>query len=237
MREADARPSSDGIVPLPPRKILLYYGSATDIVFSTNHNRSKSGHHPSTLSVDSQIEWESYIQEIESYFQHLSSLNLDEEKLEERSDIVKTSPIQEDVSGNPALNIHNLAERQEYLRSRINEAEEMIQMKKKEAKENADRRSKAEWAASLCTNRAADLEARTKEEIGKQSEIQKSLDSEKEQLYELRKDVEESKSRLRSLTKLEYELSSKLQAQGEVRLEKAVRTRMETIGEIEELRR
>ncbi|GLU18203.1 hypothetical protein SLE2022_345160 [Rubroshorea leprosula] len=228
-------------IPVTKLKDNLFLRSFSRM-FSDN-SRSKSGHRPSTSSVDSQNEWESYIQEIESYFQHLSSLNLDEEKLEERSEIVETSPIREDVSGNPALNMHNLAERQEYLRSRINEAEETIQMKKKEAKENADRRSKAEWAAFLCTNRAADLEARTKEEIGNQSEIQKSLDLEKEQLYELRKDVEESKSRLRSLTELESELSSKLQAlalaraQGEARLEKAVRTRMETIGDIEELRR
>ncbi|KAJ0097627.1 hypothetical protein Patl1_28336 [Pistacia atlantica] len=131
----------------------------------------------------------------------------------------------------------------ESLRSKLNEAQEMIQVQIKEAKTHSERYSKAERAIRLCTNRAEELDSLTKEELTNRIEIQKSLDDEKEQLYEVTRDVEESKKRLSSLVELQSELSKKLQlstiAKGhaEKQLEKAVIGRAEMVREIEELRR
>lgn len=74
-------------------------------------------------------------------------------------------------------------------------------------------------------------------------ELQKDLDTEKEQLHEVIREVEESKNRLSSLIELQSELSNKLQlstmAKGhaEAQLEKAVIARAEMVKVIEELRR
>lgn len=74
-------------------------------------------------------------------------------------------------------------------------------------------------------------------------EMQRDLDSAKEQSCEVIRDVEESKNRLSSLIELQSELSNKLQlstmAKGhaEAQLEKAVIARAEMVRDIEELRR
>jgi len=39
------------------------------------------------------------------------------------------------------------------LKNKLNEARKTIELKKKEAKENIERRTKAEWAISLCNSR------------------------------------------------------------------------------------
>ncbi|OMO72959.1 putative ATP binding protein [Corchorus olitorius] len=131
----------------------------------------------------------------------------------------------------------------EALNSKIDEAYKTIHLKRKEAKDNAERHAKAEWAIILCNTRADEVETRIKEEVSQRLEIKKILEKEKEQLHEVIRDVEESKIRLNSLMELQSELSNKLQissmarAQAEAQLEKAVVTRAEMVREIEVLRR
>ena len=46
-----------------------------------------------------------------------------------------------------------LAEKIESLRRKISEAQQKVQMKRKEAKENVEKHSKAQWILSLCSQR------------------------------------------------------------------------------------
>ncbi|XP_021818980.1 putative U-box domain-containing protein 50 [Prunus avium] len=199
--------------------------------FSTNPN-----------SPNSQNQWESCVREIENYFQHLLSLKLDEEEdCGQGNDRVQISPME---LARPEHADSNMiaAEDLESRKKMLKEAQETIKLKRKEAKANAERSTKAEWTISLCNRRAEELEANIKEEVTKREELKKALDSEKEQLHEVIMDTEESKSRLNSLMELQYELSTKLhnsslaKLNSETQLEKAVRTRAEMVREIEELR-
>lgn len=47
----------------------------------------------------------------------------------------------------------SVAERTEFMKSKINEAREMIRLKKKETKDDAERCAKAKWAICLCNSR------------------------------------------------------------------------------------
>lgn len=47
----------------------------------------------------------------------------------------------------------SMAAKMEFLRSKIEDAQKIIQLKKEEAKLNAERSAKAEWALSLCNAR------------------------------------------------------------------------------------
>jgi hypothetical protein len=49
--------------------------------------------------------------------------------------------------------IQNTTEKIEILKNRLNEAHKTIELKRKETKENIERRTKAEWAISLCNSR------------------------------------------------------------------------------------
>ncbi|XP_031287659.1 putative U-box domain-containing protein 50 isoform X2 [Pistacia vera] len=193
-------------------------------------------------SPNSQNNWEKHVQDIENYFHQLMSLNLEEENPEAEYEVLQTSSMEAIWAEREDSNM-SVAEKMESLRSKLNEAQEMIQVQIKEAKTHSERYSKAERAIRLCTKRAEELDSLTKEELTNRIEIQKSLDDEKEQLYEVTRDVEESKKRLSSLVELQSELSKKLQlstiAKGhaEKQLEKAVIGRAEMVREIEELRR
>ncbi|BBH05808.1 U-box domain-containing protein kinase family protein [Prunus dulcis] len=199
--------------------------------FSTNPN-----------SPNSQNQWESCVQEIENYFQHLLSLKLDEEEdCGQGNDRVQISPMELARPEHADLNMI-AAEDLESRKKMLREAQETIKFKRKEAKANAERSTKAEWTISLCNRRAEELEAKIKEEVTKREDLKKALDSEKEQLHEVIMDTEESKSRLNSLMELQYELSTKLhnsslaKSNRETQLEKAVSTRAEMVREIQELR-
>ncbi|XVF61504.1 hypothetical protein PTKIN_Ptkin08bG0135200 [Pterospermum kingtungense] len=215
-------------------------------IFNENSpSRPKKWPCPPSPNLDSpRNQWEDNLQELENYFQNLSSLNLDEEnpQEEEISDRSQTSPMEPHAPDDTNSNM-NAAEKMEALKSKINEAYETIQLKRKEAMANAERQAKAEWAITLSNTRAEELETLIKEEVTQRLEIKKISDTEKEQLYEVIRDVEESKIRLNSLLELQAELSSKLQissmarANVEAQLEKAVVTRTEMVREIEELRR
>ncbi|EOX91927.1 U-box domain-containing protein kinase family protein, putative [Theobroma cacao] len=209
-------------------------------IFSENSSsrRQKCSCPPPSNQDSPKNQWEDNVQELDNYFQHLLSLNLDEEN----DHLLQTNPVEPDSQENTNSNM-NAEEKMETLQSKIDEAHETIQLKRKEAKANAERHAKAEWAIILCNTRAEELETQIKEEVTKRLEIRRILDIEKEQLHEVIRDVEESKNRLNSLMELQAELSSKLQissmarAHAEAQLEKAVVTRAEMVREIEELRR
>ncbi|XP_022883454.1 putative U-box domain-containing protein 50 [Olea europaea var. sylvestris] len=189
----------------------------------------------SSRSNSSPDEWEKYSEEIEQYVNQLLSLNEEEEEanykaLEENP---ADSDMQENMSG---------AERIEALKLKIQRAEEAIQLNKKEANFNKERGAKAEWAISLCNTRIMQLEVCLSEEVQKNADLKKELDSRKDELFELQGEVEEKRSKLNSILELQRELSNKLQlsssakSRAEVQLEKAVQTRTDMVREIEELR-
>ncbi|EXC35472.1 Putative U-box domain-containing protein 50 [Morus notabilis] len=200
----------------------------------------------SSINLDSpstQSQWESYAQEIEDYFQHLLSLNLDEEACDKEDEsFQQISPRVE--SGTPEHADCDLtaAEKIDSLKRKLKEAQKTIQSKRIEAKANAERQAKAERAILLCNHRAEELQARIKEEVSTRTEVNEDLDTEKEHLNEILAEIEESKSRLNSLTELKNELSNKLQistlakSHAEAQLEKSVSMRSEMVREIEELR-
>ncbi|XP_020978382.1 putative U-box domain-containing protein 50 isoform X2 [Arachis ipaensis] len=134
-------------------------------------------------------------------------------------------------------------EKIEILQNKLNEAQMTIQMKRKEAKDQIERRTKAEWAICLCNSRAEEVESRIKEEVSAREEIKKEVEEEKEQTQEIRVDVEERKRRLKSLSELHSELSKRVhvskmaKSRAERQLEKAIAERAEMVREIEELRR
>ncbi|TXG60079.1 hypothetical protein EZV62_014652 [Acer yangbiense] len=218
-------------------------------LFTDNNNNSlgrnsgrssKDLHSPDSLN---QYQWQS--EEIENYFQHLLSLNLDQENFELEDDHhlqTTNSPVEPDLPENSDSNM-SVAEKTEYLRSKMNEAREMIQLRRKEAKAHAEGYTKAEWAICLSNTRAEQLEVLIKEEIRSRIETENILDSEKEQLHELIRDLEDRQSRLNSLAQLQSELSNELQQStmakrhAEAELEKSVITRADMVKEIEEFRR
>lgn len=51
------------------------------------------------------------------------------------------------------VHYQSLAEKIESLRRKISEAQQTVQMKRKEAKENVEKHSKAQWILSLCSQR------------------------------------------------------------------------------------
>ncbi|XP_027178324.1 putative U-box domain-containing protein 50 [Coffea eugenioides] len=201
-----------------------------------NHCESPSSSSASNGGTPDQ--WEKYGEEIEKYFNELSSSIANEGNSEEAND---TS-----ISISPELNMaENMAaaEKIEILKIKIRDTQESIQSNKEEARANAEKCAKAKWAIGLCTARTNDLEARIHEEIAKRMDLQKDLDSTKEELFEIQSEVEEKRNKLNPILELQRELSNKLQlstlakSRVESQLEKAVRNRAEMVQEIEELRR
>ncbi|KAE8715774.1 AP2-like ethylene-responsive transcription factor AIL6-like isoform X1 [Hibiscus syriacus] len=163
---------------------------------------------PSTNQDSSKNRWENNVQELENYFQHLLSLNLDEDS----DDLFQTNPTE---SNPPEHKFQH--EDMEAVQCKIDEAHEIVHLKKKEAKADVERKAKAKWATILCNNRAEELETLIREEITQRLEIKSMLDTRKEKLYEVTSDVEESKHRLNSLKELQAELSIKLQISNKAR--------------------
>ncbi|KAL2521748.1 U-box domain-containing protein kinase family protein [Forsythia ovata] len=200
-----------------------------------------NGHSPdspsssSSRSNNSPDEWEKYSEEIEQYVNQLLALNEEEEDANYKA--MKENPadpvMQENMSG---------AERIEVLKLKIQRAVDAIQLNRKEANVNKERRAKAEWAISLCNTRAMELEVCINEEVMKNADLKKELDSRKYELFDLQSEVEEKRSKLNSILELQRELSNKLQlsssakSRAEVQLEKAVQTRTNMVRDIEELR-
>ncbi|KAJ9177502.1 hypothetical protein P3X46_012718 [Hevea brasiliensis] len=211
-------------------------------MFTEGRNSSRMSASSKCLeSKNSQNQWENCALEIHNYYEHLLSLNLDEEICEEENEILQAGPL-EAVVQDPTDSTMSVASKMEVMRSKIDDAQKIIQLKKEEAKLNAERSAKAEWVLSVCNSRVEELEAKIREEVTTQIEIKKSLDNEKEQIQEIMSDIAENENRLNSLLELKSELSNKLQlstlarSHGEAQLEKAVLARAEMVREIEELR-
>ncbi|XP_059624137.1 putative U-box domain-containing protein 50 [Cornus florida] len=192
----------------------------------------------SSTDNNSPDEWKHFSQEMENYFHQLLSSHSDAEDCEEENDTLETSPTAPDMTENM-----NAAEKIEVLKMRIAKAHEVIRLKRKQAKEDVERQTRAEWAICLCARRVEELEASTKTEKADSVELKKDLDTAKEELCEVQSEVGEKKSKLNSILELQGELSSKLQlsslakSRAEAELEKAVTTRAEMVRKIEELRR
>ncbi|RZB92948.1 putative U-box domain-containing protein 50 isoform X1 [Glycine soja] len=189
-----------------------------------------------------QNQWEFYLQEIEKYYQELLSSNLEEGNCVLENDDSQIGPIEPHVTEHNNYDM-SAADKIEILKNKLNEAQKIIQLKRKEAKDNIERHTKAEWAICLCNSRAEELESRIREEASAREELKKESDAEKEQTVEMKTELEERKRSLRSLTEVQSELSNRLQiwtlakTRAETQLEKAVGERSEMVREIEELRR
>ncbi|THG12734.1 hypothetical protein TEA_026861 [Camellia sinensis var. sinensis] len=209
-----------------------------------NGNNEKFHGSPSPVSSSTRNgfsdQWENCVQEIESYFNQLLSSNSDEEGLEVENDTLRNSQRE------PEKDIPEIvsdADKIERLKIKITSAQNVIQLKRKEAKANVERHARAEWAICLCTRRAEEIEAQINEEIDTRTDLKKELDTTKEEVCEIGTEVEDKKSKLKSMLELQRELSNKLQlsslakTRAEAQLEKAVTARAEMVREIEELRR
>lgn len=207
----------------------------------TNDSRSASLSSTNLESPVNENQWEFYLQEIENYYQELLSSKSEEGSCVLDNDDSQTGPIEPHVTENN--NSKSAAEKIEILKNKVNEAHEIIQLKKKEAKESIERQTKAEWAICLCNCRAEEVENRIREEVSAREELKKEMEAEREQREEMRIEVEERKRRLSSLTEVQSELSDRLRiwtaakTRAEMQLEKAVGERREMVREIEELRR
>ncbi|XP_050150495.1 putative U-box domain-containing protein 50 [Malus sylvestris] len=196
-------------------------------------------------SINLQNLWENFAQEIEVYYQQLCS-NLDAEDYELGNGTgtsqlpSPTEAIMMQMNGNPNM---SLPEKYESLRTKISETQARMRLKKKEAKENANRHAKAERAICLCERRAQELDVHVKEEGDNRRELKKELDTQKEQLHAEVKDIQESRNKIRSLIELQSELSHKLhiskmaKSQAKVQLENEVMKRVDMVRDIEVLRR
>ncbi|KAJ0236507.1 putative U-box domain-containing protein 50 [Hirschfeldia incana] len=199
-----------------------------------NLDRSSSSNNDSTGSGSP---WDNNLQETEIYFQHLLSLNLEEDDVEETEE--------EEDDGEVALDVlqhMNVAEKLEYVRRKVNEAKLMIEENLREVRVNSERSDKAEWAISLCSCRIEELEAGIKEESERREKLQGTLDSDKECIQEAKNDVEKDKTKLVSLGELKEELTIKAKtmmeakSQAEAELESVVLKKEEMMTEIEKLR-
>ncbi|KAM5577033.1 hypothetical protein ABKV19_007733 [Rosa sericea] len=202
---------------------------------------SSTKNHSSSLE---NMQWENCVQEIEIYLQQLCSNSDEEDYHEQENDTSQqaspTDAIVLELNGNPNLSI---AEKFQFLKIKVREAHERLQLKKKEVQASVDRRLKAEWAICLCKRRAEELEIQIKEEAKKRIEMKKELDKDKDFLHEVKTDIEESKNKLNSLIELRSELSHRLRiskmakAHMEAQLENDITNRAKMVREIEELRR
>ncbi|KAJ4878634.1 U-box domain-containing protein kinase family protein [Raphanus sativus] len=198
-----------------------------------NLDRSSSSNDSSTSSGSP---WDKNLQEMESYFQQLLSLNLEEDDVEE------TEEEDEEEVALDVLQHMNVAEKLEYVRRKVNEAKLMIEENMREVKVNSERSDKAEWEISLCNCRIEELEAGIKEETERREKLQVTLDSDKECIQEAKNDVQKGKTKLVPLGELQEELSSKAKtimeakSQAEAELEKVVLKKGEMMTEIEKLR-
>lgn len=186
--------------------------------------------------------WEFYLQEIENYYQELLSSKLEEGNCGLDNDESQIGPNEPHVTEHNNYNKSG-AEKIEILKSKLNEAQKTILLKRKEAKDSKERHAKAEWAICLCNSRAEEVEGRIREEVSAKEELRKEWEAEREQTEEMRMEVEERRRRLSSLTEVQSELSNRLQiwtlskTRAETQLERAVGERREMVREIEELRR
>ncbi|XP_045809463.1 putative U-box domain-containing protein 50 isoform X1 [Trifolium pratense] len=208
---------------------------------TNDYSQNRLSASPSIINLV-QNQWEFYLQDIENYYQELLSSNLEEGSYVQDNDNSHISPIEPHVTELNNSN-KNTTGKIEIMKNKLNEAHKTIELKRKETKENIERRTKAEWAISLCNSRAEEIEGRIREEVSTKEGIKKELQLEKDQREEMTIEIEERKRRMSSLVELQSELSNKLQistiarSRAETQVERAVRERAEMVREIEELRK
>ncbi|KAK6150340.1 hypothetical protein DH2020_015272 [Rehmannia glutinosa] len=201
-------------------------------------NNSPDSPSSSRSNDSSPHQWEKFSQDIEQYVNELLCLHEDEGEINGANAILKENSTALCIPENM-----DAAERMQVLKSRIQNAQDTIQLNKKQANAAKARREKAEWAISICNTRAVELEDCLNEEVVKNVDLTKELEIRNEELNELQSEMEQKRSKLNSILELQKELSGKLhlsssaKARAEVRLEKAVRTRAEMVQEIEKLRK
>lgn len=211
-----------------------------------NHSSNNMGSNsergsPHSQSFSAQEKWENCVEEIENYIKWLNLNSTNEEIGEEHASLQLGSMDQKELeekdpnTGTP--------QKIEALKDKIEETKKIAEEKRYEAKISIERRKRAEWVISMCNRRDQELEAQVHEEMTKQLDLKKELDSIKEQIEETSHDVLESKNKLKSALELEGELKNILQVhhserlQIEAQLEKVVSMRGENLREIDEIRR
>ncbi|XP_058179617.1 putative U-box domain-containing protein 50 isoform X1 [Rhododendron vialii] len=206
------------------------------IKFPAPANNAKNS--PSPSMSNSQDQYGNSEEEIESYFHQLLLSISDEEGSEIETDALQNSEAEQEIQENMSA-----ADEVEMLKVKIRKAQDMIELKRKEAKDNFERHAKAEWAISVCTHRAEELEAHINEEITTRADLKKELDSAKDEVEEIQTEVEDKKNKLKTILELQNDLSNKLRlssmakSQVDAKLEEAVTARADMVQKIEELRR
>ncbi|KAG6399885.1 hypothetical protein SASPL_141370 [Salvia splendens] len=175
--------------------------------------------------------WENCRDEMEQYADELLSLH--------------------QVEGEMDVGIHNsgfslfddVAARIELLKRTMRDAQGTILLNRKITNIAKVRREKAKRATIICNAQAEELQTCIQAEIVNRVELNKTLESTRDEILELESELHEKRSKLESNVELQKELSLKLhqsssaRAVADLQLEKAVETRAEMVTEIEELRK
>lgn len=169
-----------------------------DKTIDSNQGCSSRSSTSSESHID-QNEWELYIREIDSYFQELLSLNMEEGICGQDNDDSYFSPIEPFVqqlknSDNKVIRTRTMilfsssmllshytywpylvpiqsgAEKFKILRDKLKEAYDTIQVKRKEEKENLERHAKAEWAIYVSNLRVIILNSDSIERLSDSAE-------------------------------------------------------------------
>ncbi|KAI5419311.1 hypothetical protein KIW84_043470, partial [Lathyrus oleraceus] len=180
-----------------------------DKTIDSNQGCSSRSSTSSESHID-QNEWELYIREIDSYFQELLSLNMEEGICGQDNDDSYFSPIEPFVQQLKNSDNKSGAEKFKILRDKLKEAYDTIQVKRKEEKENLERHAKAEWAIYVSNLREEELEYLKSEEVTRKEEVKKEVNTEKEQIQKIRMNIEDNEQSLGSMEELQLELQSKL---------------------------
>ncbi|GAB2279293.1 hypothetical protein Dimus_013937 [Dionaea muscipula] len=203
-------------------------------------NSSPSSSPRSMDSPSPRNQWDLYAQEIEEYLHQLLETKDDDDDVVEKNVPSESSAIAPNIMTNC---IKNREEKIEDVKIQIEEAQKVIQLKKKEAKAEVERQARATRAICLCNQRVEELEERISHEVEMRIGLIKELEDTEEQLHEVVAELQESKNRLSSMLELQTELSNKLQVSSlakscaEAQLESAAKARAEVIREIEDLRK
>ncbi|CAN4114828.1 unnamed protein product [Withania somnifera] len=183
-------------------------------------------------------QWEKYKEEIENYMCQLLSSNV-----EEIDDFVADETLNKKITELVMTNNMTVQEKKEAVRDKFLKIKEAIQLSKEEAKAHVEGQAKAQWAITLCTRRAEEIDGCINDEIARKPDLKRELDATKDELSELQTEVEVTKSKLNSILELQRELSNKMQlssvarSRAEVQVEKVLKQRTDTLQEIEEFRK
>ncbi|GFP87901.1 putative U-box domain-containing protein 50 [Phtheirospermum japonicum] len=208
-------------------------------LFPENATNNSPGSSSSSRSNDSPHQWEKCNQEIEHYVNDMLSLVKDEGENDGANAILKENSIEQCIPNDTQDAIDRIL----VLKSRIRNVQDTIHLTRKQANAAKESREKAEWAISICNIKAEEHEHWLNEEIRKNVDLKKELESRNEEIAELQSEVEQKRSKLNSILELQMELTNKLhmsssaKARAEAQLEKSVQKRAEMIQEIEKVRK